>query len=169
MKNKFLPVFVLCLCFSFGACQQAQDAADDAEQLSGTDSPVTNPTKSELEAVKTPCDDAANNQEAEDCSRKEFEKAETNLNQRYEKILADLAKFEEKARAQDKILAEKYKTDAQTLQAAQRAWKTYREAQCAAEKATYGENQNAAFGFFACQQRLTEDRTEDLKMIYESK
>jgi uncharacterized protein YecT (DUF1311 family) len=169
MFKPFLLMLICSLCLILAACQQVQETTNDTEQLSTPNSPLTNPTKNEVDASKTACDDAANDQEAEQCAKIEFEKTDTEMNDSYQKFLANLRKFEEKAGPQDKILADKYRKDRQNLEAAQKAWLAFREANCTAEKGVYGENQNAAFAAFSCQERMTADRLEDLKTIYENK
>lgn len=169
MKNKNYLTIFLCLCAFAASCQQVRQTANDVEELTSSESPVIKPTKNELEAVKTPCDDAANQQEAENCSRVEFEKSEAEMNALYQKILADFNKFAEKAQSQDKVLVENYKRSAENLQGVQKAWLAYREAQCKAETEIDPNNSNDAFIGFSCRQRMTEDRIENLKLIYENR
>ena len=167
MKSKIILTAVLCL--ALAGCQRVQEAANDVDDLTSTESPVTNPTSKELDAVKSPCDDAGNQQEAENCAKTEFEKSETDMNQLYQKVLANFQDLEQKARPQDKVLADKYKKNGENLQAAQKAWLAFRDANCAAEKEADTNDNNNAMTAVSCQQRLTEDRTEDLKIIYQSK
>lgn len=169
MFKRFLLTFALSFCIlGASACQQMQETANDADQLATSDSPVTNPTRNEMDAAKSPCDDAPNNEEAARCAKTEFDKVETEMNDFYQKVLNERQSFAEKAASQDKILADKYKKDADNLRAAQKLWLAYRDANCAAEKETYGENQTA-YAPFSCEERMTEDRIEDLKLIYENK
>lgn len=162
-------IIIFCLALSTAACQQVQETASDAEQLSTPNSPLTNPTKNEIEAAKTACDDAANAPEAEQCAKNEFDKADAEMKQVYQRILTNLQSYAEKVVSQDKILSDKYKKDHENLQAAQKAWLAFREANCTAEKFIPVENQNANYIGFSCQGRITEDRIEDLKLIYENK
>lgn len=167
MKSKIILILVLCL--AVAGCQKAQEAANDVDDLTSTESPVTNPTNKELEAVKTPCDDTINQQDAENCAKTEFEKSDAEMKQLYQKVLTNLKEFEQKARPQDKTLADKYKKDGENLQTAQTAWLVFRDADCIAEKESDINDSNNAATAFSCQQRLTEDRTEDLRLIYENK
>jgi len=166
MKAKF--IFLLLLCLLFSACQKAQETIDDANDLTQSESPVTNPTMKEVEAAKSPCDEAANAPEAENCARAEFEKIDAEMNRLYQKIIADFQNLEQKARLQDKILADKYRKNADNLQTAQKAWTTFRDADCAAEKSLNATAENDAFVELNCRQRLTEDRLEDLKATYQN-
>lgn len=167
MKSKIILTLILCV--ALAGCRTAQEAANDIEDLTSIESPLTNPTNKELEAVRTPCDDAGSLQEAENCARTEFEKADAEMSQLYQKTLNNLQNFEQKARTQDKILADKYKKDAENLQTAQKAWLAFREANCTAEKESDVDDNNNEIIAFSCQQRLTENRTDDLKLIYENK
>lgn len=167
MQNRIFLGLILCLCVLAAGCQTAQDIGDNVEDLA--DAPLTNPTKNELEAVKSICDDAANAAEAGNCAKREFEKIDGELNQLLAKITLDLQKFAEKAVSQDKTLAEKYKKDAVNLTAAQKAWTSYREANCLAEREANLDAANAVFVEFGCRGRITEDRIEDLKFLYENK
>ena len=168
MKSKVILALVLCLGLLAG-CQKAQEAANDVDDLTSSESPLTNPTSKELDAVKSPCDDANNQQEAENCAKTEFEKSDAEMNQLYQKVVANFQDLEQKARPQDKILADKYKKSVENLQAAQKIWLTFREANCLAEKESDANDNNDAMTAFSCQQRLAEDRTEDLKIIYQNK
>jgi uncharacterized protein YecT (DUF1311 family) len=167
--RKILITLTMCFCVCLAGCQKAQEAAEDAEPLTQADSPVTNPTNKELEAVKTPCDDAADGAEAENCAKGEFEKTEGELTTLYQKLLTDFQNFEKKAQAQDKELAESYKRNAENLQVSQKAWTAYRDANCKAEKESDTNDGNNTFTDLNCRQRMTEDRVEDLKLIYENK
>lgn len=167
MKSKIILTLVLCI--GLAGCQKAQEVANDVDDLTSSESPVTNPTGKELEAVKTPCDDASNQQEAETCAKTEFEKSDGEMNQLYQKVLANLQDVEQKTRPQDKTLADKYKKNRENLQTAQKAWLVFRDADCVAEKDSDATDSNNVITAFSCQQRLTEDRTEDLKLIYENK
>lgn len=158
----------LILCLAFAGCQKAQETADDLEDLTSSESSITNPTSKELEAVKTPCDDMENQQDAEKCAKMEFDKSDAELNTLYQKLLSNLQNFEQKARPQDKVLADKYRKDGENLQTAQKFWLVYREANCLAEKELETNDGNNITAF-SCQQRLTENRTEDLKLLYENK
>ncbi|MEP6924768.1 MAG: lysozyme inhibitor LprI family protein [Pyrinomonadaceae bacterium] len=170
MKNKIILILILCIALLLAAaCQKAQQAVNDAEDLTSTESPVINPTNKELEAVRTPCDETGSQQDAENCAKTEFEKSEAEMNQLYQKVLTNLQNFEQKARPQDKILADKYKKDRENMQTAQKAWLAFRDADCIAEKESDANDNNNAMIGFSCQQRLTENRTDDLKLIYENK
>jgi uncharacterized protein YecT (DUF1311 family) len=169
IKPHLLTLVIIFYLVLFAACRQVQETASDAEQLSTPNSPLTNPTKNEIEAAKTACDEAINTEEAEQCVKNEFEKADAELKQVYQRILTNLQSYAEKAVSQDKVLADKYKKDHENLQTAQKAWLAFREANCTAEKTIPVENQNANYIGFSCQGRMTEDRIEDLKLIYENK
>lgn len=156
-------------CFLLVSCQQAQQTVKDAKQIAQPNSPVLNPTQAELDALKTPCDDQPDNAQAEECLRREFEKSDAELNQLYNKILADLQNFEQKARSQDATLAEKYKSDAETLRQAEDFWVNYRKFNCKAERETPLNQQNAQVLGLSCFERMTDERIENLKAIYENK
>ena len=167
MKSKIILILVLCI--GFAGCQKAQEAAKDVDDLTSSESPVINPTNKELEAVKTPCDDVGSQQDAENCAKTEFENSDAEMNLHYQKILIGLQTVEQKTRPLDKNLADKYKKDLDNLQKAQKAWLAFRDADCVAEKESDTNVDNNAITAFACQQRLTEGRIEDLKLIYENK
>lgn len=167
--QKTIITLILCCGVLLAGCQRAQDAADDAETLTQGDSPVTNPTNKELEAVKTPCDDATDGAEAENCAKGEFEKIEAEMNRVYQKHLTDFQNFEKKAQGQDKELSENYKRNAENLQVSQKTWTAFRDANCKAEKESDTNDGNNNFTDLNCRQRMTEDRVEDLKLIYENK
>lgn len=170
MKNLTRQILIFSLTFIsifFAACQQAQQTAEEVGQITQPNA-VINSTNAELEAIKTPCDDVAPT-EAEECLRKEFERTDQELNQFYNKILDDLAAFQSRARTQDESLAEKYKTDAETLRFAQDYWVNYRKFNCKAEREmNLNTAESAALGL-SCFQRMTEERIENLKAIYENK
>lgn len=168
LARRILIFGLILISLVFQSCRRAEQTAEEIGQLAQTNSPVMNPTNAELEAVKTPCDDVAP-AEAENCLRTEFERTEQELNQLYNKILDDLAAFQTRARTQDESLAEKYKTDAETLRFAEDYWVNYRKFNCKAEREM---NLNAAESVAAglsCFQRMTEERIENLKAIYENK
>lgn len=165
--RKILITLTICFCVFLAGCQKAQEVADDAEQLAETS--VNNPSKTEIDAVKTPCDDAADGVEAEKCAKGEFEKTDAEMTKLYQKLLSDFQNFEKKAAVQDKDLAVNYKRSAENLQASQKAWLAFREANCKAEKESDTNDGNDGFTDLNCRQRMTEDRTEDLKLIYENK
>ncbi len=167
MKSKI--ILTLVLCFAIAGCQKAQEAANDIDDLTSSESPVTNPTNKELDAVKSPCDDTNNQQEAENCAKTEFEKSDAEMSQLFQKVLANFQDSEQKSRPQDKALADKYKKNGENLQTAQKAWLAFRDANCVAEKESDTNDTNNAMTAFSCQQRLTEERTEDLKIIYQNK
>ena len=101
--------------------------------------------------------------------RKEFERSDAELNQLYAKLLTDLQNYHQKARSQDEVLAEKYKTDEETLRQAQDYWVNYRKFNCKAEREAPVNQQNAAVLGLSCFERMTEERIENLKAIYENK
>lgn len=160
----------LFLCFALVAgCQKAQEARDDVEDLTAADSPLTNPTSKEIEAVKSLCDDIGNQPDAEKCAKTEFEKSETEINQLYAKIISDLKNYAVKAKDQDQVLAEKYKRDRENLIPAQESWLNYRKFSCKAEKELNLDANSFAFNEYSCLQRLTEERIEYLKLTYQNK
>ena len=167
MKIKFL--LILLICAAFAACQSARQAANDADTLTQGDSPATNPTQNELDAAKSPCDNAANDQEAETCAKTEFDKSNRELEQTYNGILNNMRGLAAKTKEQDKTLSDKYNRDAQNLTAAQNLWLEYRKANCVAEKESAGETNTANFIESSCLQRVSEDRLDDLKAIYLNK
>lgn len=165
MKKLFVPI--LCCCLFALSCRQAQQTVKDAEQIAQPNSPIINSTQAELDAIKTPCDDAADNRQAEECLRKEFEKSDRDLNELYAKILNDLQTFHQRARQQDEVLAEKYKSDEETLRLAQDYWVNYRKFNCKAEREITLDQPNAAVLGLSCFERMTEERIENLKAIYQ--
>lgn len=167
MKRILILAAVFSLLMSAVGCRKAQQTADDASQLA--DASPTKPSRSEIEAAKSPCEDVDDGIQAENCAKTEFEKSEAELNKLYQKILADFKNFEQKAAPEDKRLADNYNTSAANLQEAQKAWHLFRDANCKAEKENDVNEANDVFVEMSCRMRLTEDRMEDLKLIYESK
>jgi uncharacterized protein YecT (DUF1311 family) len=167
LKNVLKIFIILSLISFFPACQSIQEKSDDLEQITSGENPINNPTQKEIEAVKDPCADAQTQEEAEKCAKDELAKVETELNQLVTKITGDLQKGADIAKDKDKALVEDYKKDIANLNAAQKAWSAYREANCLAEKDSYSGGSLAAVVTISCQERMTEQRIDELKAIYE--
>ena len=76
-----------------------------------------------------------------------------------DKISGDAAK-------NDKKLSESLKKSVESLKISQEKWLAFRDADCDSEKNTAEANENPNYINLNCQQRLAEQRTDDLKLIY---
>lgn len=100
-----------------------------------------------------PCEGAYTQVELNECSREGWERADKALNRAYAAALSAAREFDEwpQGRAEE------------TLRAAQRAWVPFRDAACDAEAATWDGGTGQAMIYYGCLERLTLQRTEDLR------
>lgn len=96
-----------------------------------------------------PCPNALTQPEINRCAMEHFKKADKDLNVVYQRILSKLNAI-----------------DRANLTTTQRAWLTYRDANCTAERQFHGGSIAPTIEAF-CLQHLTEDRTKELIRIYE--
>jgi len=109
---------------------------------------------------KSPCGNALNQTDMNQCFCDEYRKSDAELNRVYQQLL--------KANQDDPVRTEKVK-------AAQRAWITFRDAQMEAFYPTTGEDPKLTYGsvYHMCycldEKALTEDRIRQMKAILNSK
>ncbi|MGX9354638.1 lysozyme inhibitor LprI family protein [Roseobacteraceae bacterium S113] len=113
-----------------------------------------------LQAQELNCANPVSQAEMTGCAARAYEAADVELNVHYKAARAVL-------READQYLAPDEIPGADLLRDAQRAWIPYRDAACTAESlvARGGTLQNQLY--FLCLERLTRQRTEDLRLIAE--
>lgn len=96
-----------------------------------------------------PCADVSVTTELVDCLSKAKGAAESDLNVTYQNIRKKLPR-----------------NDADRLAATQRAWITYRDQNCSAERALYDGGTGAYPAYLACLEAMTKSRIKELKTTY---
>ncbi len=106
------------------------------------------------------CPDATSQAEMTGCASRAYEAADGDLNLAYKLAM-------ERARSMDEYLQDGQVPAVDILRDAQRAWLPFRDQACEAESlmARGGTMQNMIF--FMCLERLTRNRTEDLRIFGE--
>lgn len=106
------------------------------------------------------CPDATSQAEMTGCAARAYEAADGDLNLAYKMAM-------ERARSMDEYLQDGQVPAVEILRDAQRAWLPFRDQACEAESlmARGGTMQNMIF--FMCLERLTRNRTEDLRIFGE--
>jgi uncharacterized protein YecT (DUF1311 family) len=99
--------------------------------------------------VAPQCKDAVSTKDIQDCMDSEWKKADRELNRVYQESLKRL-KPEQAA----------------SLKKAQRAWLTYRDAQCEANYKMFAGGTAAPLALTQCRVTLTQERTKTLKDTY---
>ncbi len=95
------------------------------------------------------CKDAVSTKDMQDCMDKEWKKSDAELNRVYQAALKKL-KPEQAA----------------LLKKAQRAWLTYRDAQCEADYKMFAGGSAAPLALTQCRVTLTQERSKTLKDTY---
>jgi uncharacterized protein YecT (DUF1311 family) len=109
------------------------------------------------------CDNAMAQFELNACAYKEFERADAAMNAQWKVTAARMKERDaEFDRSQDNRPGY-----FDTLLAAQRAWLTYRDKQCASEGYTMRGGSAEPMVISGCQRQLTEARTKELKDLIE--
>lgn len=101
-----------------------------------------------LSSFANDCENADSNYEMRECAAKELEKQDAELNRQYGLVMKKL----------DKEGIEK-------LKKAQRAWISFRDAQCELEADEMRGGTGAALIMLGCLGRMTEERADDLQDI----
>ena len=111
---------------------------------------------------KADCNNAMSTVEINFCLEKEFDKADAALNADYKKAIAKIPKM-----ASEKPYDAKSWEDA--LRASQRAWVTFRDAECKDHVPLFWMGGTGATGeVLSCMTEMTKSRTTQLKELYES-
>ena len=108
-----------------------------------------NSTAQHMNAADAPCRGPASNAEGTRCFIDASHTADKKLNQVYARVGEVLDPDEQKE-----------------LQAAQRLWLKFRDANCAAERNLYGGGTAVSMVYAACIKADTRQRTAELKMMY---
>ena len=87
--------------------------------------------------------------EMERCAARSLEAADESLNTAYRSVISGLSPAQSRG-----------------LRAAQRAWVTYRDLDCASVRTGYGTGTGATLAGLSCLVRHTEDRTAQLRDLY---
>jgi uncharacterized protein YecT (DUF1311 family) len=95
------------------------------------------------------CKDAVSTKDMQDCMDNDWKKSDAELNRVYQETLKKL-KPEQAA----------------LLKKAQRAWLTYRDAQCEADYKVFAGGTAAPLALIQCRVTLTQERTKTLKDTY---
>jgi uncharacterized protein YecT (DUF1311 family) len=103
-----------------------------------------------MNAVGAPCRGPASGAETTQCFSQAYESADRELNLVYGRIRGKLTP-----------------TEANQLQAAQRLWIQYRDANCAAERDIYSGGSAMYMVYEACLEADTQQRIKELKTIYD--
>lgn len=102
----------------------------------------------EKRASEVPCGEAGTQAEANACSRRDYEKADAEMNKVYEQLMAELAAY--KGRDQEK------------LRRAQTLWLQYRDANCESESSIYLGGSIRPAVHNSCLASVTQERTRRL-------
>lgn len=102
----------------------------------------------ERRAAKIPCGETGTQAEANVCTRREYQKADAELNKVYRQLMAGLAGFEGK--------------DQQQLRRAQTLWLQYRDANCESESSIYLGGSIRPAVYNSCLRSVTQERTRRL-------
>jgi uncharacterized protein YecT (DUF1311 family) len=102
-----------------------------------------------MKAPDVPCQTPASNAETTACFIQKSKTADEQLNNTYERIREALSPDEQK-----------------DLQAAQRLWLTFRDANCSAERNLYAGGSAAPTVYAACIEADTRQRTSGIKVMY---
>ena len=97
---------------------------------------------------EVPCGETGTQAEANACSRRDFEKADAEMNKVYQKLMAELAAY--KGRDQEK------------LRRAQTLWVQYRDANCESESSIYLGGSIRPAVYNSCLASVTQERTRRL-------
>lgn len=151
-------VFVALCCVASCSSNVVSQKSEDAKQVLEASQSPNSPTGVELDAVKDVCDDAQTTEEIQSCNQKEFETSDARLNETYQKIVGIFQ--------QNGDVAKQNVKNVENLKMAQNAWRTYRDANCQAETETYAGGTTEKYVGLICKRRLTEQRTEELNLIY---
>lgn len=155
-KTTFLLVVIL-LISSCGGTQMQLSSNKFIDQTTSY-SNQTQKADNEKEFVEDwdYCGDLMKRSDYEDCLSDELKKLEKSLDKEYSLSL--------------KRLKESYtKKDVVNLTIAQKNWQSYKEANCLAEKETYGEGTDAVGAGLQCYLKLTKERLSEIKRLYASK
>lgn len=156
--------FILAAAAAGCGSQTVQDRIDQSKQQAElATSPATTATQTEIDAAKDPCDDAQTPEEAEKCRENEYQRVNAEMEKTYAAVML---KLQEKNAADNKEKAEKSKIAVENAKQAQSAWLNYRETHCKAEENAFWRETDAQTAETECFQRLTEQRSEELKMVY---
>lgn len=102
--------------------------------------------------ARAQCDDAKTTLQINECFAKELKKADAELNSVYQSTMKKLEP-----------------ADAVLLRKAQRAWLVYRDAQCEADRALWGQGTGGPAAFMSCKLELTRKRTAEIQKTYSEK
>ena len=91
------------------------------------------------------------------CADRAYRAADADLNAAYGEAMDRATRLD----AGDQVAAV---PNATLLRDAQRAWLPFRDAACSAEAGTWGNGSGASMAFLLCAERLTTDRTRDLRL-----
>ena len=157
MKKNIFLIAVILLISACGGTQTQIDSYKFTDQNISASEPVfENGDNEEVAEDWAYCGDLLNRGEYEDCLENELKKLEKSLDKDYSAAL--------------KSLQEGWtKKDVANLTKAQKNWNLYREANCLAEKETYGEGTDAVGAELQCYLRLTKERRIEIEGIYAPK
>lgn len=153
MKKIFL-ILIIPLISSCGKMQAQSDSKSMNQNISTSNQNLQNiNNRLETTEVWDYCGDFLTRSDYEDCLSDELTKIEKKLSADYSDALKSMQKgFTPK--------------DVENLKVAQKNWQAYREANCQAEKDTYGVGTDAVGAGFQCRLRLTKERLGEIKNIY---
>lgn len=107
------------------------------------------------QAMTAECDGTGNQMELNACAAREYQKSDARLNQTYRKVTAHLR------------LHPQSKRDAELLTIAQRAWLTFRDAQCAFVGDAYEGGSAQPMMMTTCLSEITLQRVKELETTLE--
>ena len=110
-------------------------------------------------AAKPDCINASTTVEMTQCAALDVDAADAKLNDAYQQAL--------KSMNQPDTDSDKYSAMRQQLQAAQRAWITFRDADCAAIYQVHASSSLRALSALGCKRTRTEQRTKELQAYFE--
>lgn len=115
------------------------------------------------EAAPGDCTEALSTVQMNNCAAAELAKADAELNATYQKAIAAIPEFASDPPWDAKAWEE-------TLRASQRAWVSFRDAECEKHVAMFWTNgSGATVDILGCKTEKTEQRTKELKDRYESR
>lgn len=156
-KNIFLIAVILLISACGGTQTQIGSYKFTDQNISASKPALQNSENEEVVEDWAYCGDLPlNRREYEDCLENELKKLEKSLDKDYSAAL--------------KRMQESWtKKDVVNLTKAQKNWNLYREANCLAEKETYGEGTDAVGASLHCYLRLTKERRIEIEGIYAPK
>jgi len=153
--RKLIRITLLFFVLLLIACHPSSEGSVKNKSKIGDKSIDSNTT----ETNNSICDNAQTRQDYEDCLQGELKKTEKEMDKEHERIVGNLKNWTQPLGNEN----------IKKLSEAQQAWITYRDANCEADKTTYGTGVDGYGASLLCKKRLTVERIKELRWIYDAK